>query len=83
MLDRLLARPEAQGVRFETEGLDGGGGEQAKPLPRASVAVVPFRRRWTRMTSGSGQLVATRDPTADERPVVDEQLEIEARSQPA
>ena len=31
----------------------------------------------------SGQLVATGDATADERPVVDEELEIEAGSQPA
>ena len=31
----------------------------------------------------SGQLVATRDATADERPVMDEELEVEAGRQPA
>ena len=83
MLDRLLARPEAEGVRFEPEGCDGGGCEQGVAVSAGLGGGRPLEEAVDEDDVGSGQLVATGDATADERPVMDEELEIEAGSQPA
>ena len=81
MLDRLLARLEPKGVRFETECIDGGGREQGEAIGSSFGGAGALEQTMGEDDVGSRQLVSTGDATPDEGPVVDKQLEVESRSQ--
>ena len=83
MLDRLLARPEPEGVGVETEGVDGGGREQREAVGARLSGARSFQQPVDEDDVRSRQLVATGDATANEGAVMDEHLEVEFRGQPA
>lgn len=77
VLDRLAARLQPEGLCLDAQRGDGGGGEQGETVAPRFVSPGSLEEAMDEDDVTPGQLVSTGDPTADERLVMDEELQVE------